>query len=483
MKIVADLHIHSKYSRAVSPKMEILEIGRWARKKGIDVVATGDWTHPLWLREIKANLEEDGTGLLKLRVRGSGFREERPLFLLSTEISSIYSQGGKGRRVHTLIFAPSISVVEKINKELTNRGANLLSDGRPIIGLSAKDLAELVLGVDKNCLIVPAHIWTPWFALFGSMSGFDSIEECFGNMSQYIYGIETGLSSDPVMNWRIKELDNRAILSFSDAHSGPKLGREVTVFKIKNEKLCRRKSRAPKSLDDSSLSRIRRTCSIKTSAKSKNTNKKLKISYNDIARAIKNDRSCDWEIAHTIEFYPEEGKYHYTGHRNCQVRQSPEETKRLGATCPACGRRLTVGVMHRVEQLAVRPLKTENLKLKIDKNEVRWIGYENRSPYVSLVPLLEILSEALGSAPTTLKVQNEYENLTSKFGEFDILLKTPIEEIVKISGERVAEGIKKVRSGDIVVEPGYDGVFGKVKIWREKKSEEAKEEKKQLSLF
>jgi len=454
MKFVADLHIHSKYSRAVSPKMEILEIGRWARKKGIDIVATGDWTHPLWLREIKANLEEDGTGLLKLRARGSGFREERPLFLLSTEISSIYSQGGKGRRIHTLIFAPSISVVEKINKELTNRGANLLSDGRPIIGLSAKDLAELVLGVDKNCLIVPAHIWTPWFALFGSMSGFDSIEECFGNMSQYIYGIETGLSSDPVMNWRIKELDNRAILSFSDAHSGPKLGREVTVFKIKNEKL-----------------------------KSKNTNKKLKISYSDIARAIKNDRSCDWEIAHTIEFYPEEGKYHYTGHRNCQVRQSPEETKRLGATCPACGRPLTVGVMHRVEQLAVRSLKTENLKLKIDKNEVRWIGYENRSPYVSLVPLLEILSEALGSAPTTLKVQNEYENLTSKFGEFDILLKTPIEEIVKISGERVAEGIKKVRSGDIVVEPGYDGVFGKVKIWREKKSEEAKEEKKQLSLF
>ena len=472
MQLIADLHLHSKYSRAVSPKMEILEIGRWARKKGIDLVATSDWTHPLWLREIKANLEEDGTGLLKLK------KEARlPRFLLSTEISSIYSQGGKGRRIHNLVFAPSISVVERINQELIKRGANLLSDGRPIIGLSAKDLAELVLGVDKNCLIIPAHIWTPWFSLFGSKSGFDSIEECFGKMAKYIYGIETGLSSDPMMNWQVKDLDNRAILSFSDAHSAPKLGREATVFQIKNEKLKTTRLDEPASTTNRGEPAHR--------ARRENDNAKLKINYQDIVSAVKNDPEGDLEIAYTIEFHPEEGKYHYTGHRDCQIRQSPEETKKLGTICPVCGRPLTVGVMHRVQQLAERELKIEDLKQKVGGTGVRWISYENRPPYVSLVPLLEILSEALGSAPTSLKTQTEYENLTAKLGgEFGVLLKAPLNKIGETSGEKVAEGIKRVRSGEIVVEPGYDGVFGKVKIWKEKEEgEKEKEEKKQLSLF
>jgi len=494
MQIIADLHIHSKYSRAVSQKMEILEIACWAKKKGIDLVATGDWTHPLWLREIKANLEEDGTGLLRLKraaevahcralrsptknfvaadrpsQTGANYVKQNfcglpaPLFLLSTEISLIYSQAGKQRRIHNLVLAPSIAVAEKINQELMRKGANLASDGRPIIGLSAQELVELVLGIDENCLVIPAHIWTPWFSLFGSMSGFDSLDECFGKMSKYIYGIETGLSSSPEMNWRIKELDNRSILSFSDAHSGPKLGRETTVFQIKAQSAKR---------------------------KAQNYNKKIKtFSYQDVALAIKNDPNGDFEVGYTLEFYPEEGKYHYTGHRHCQVRQSPEETKKLGRICPVCGKPLTVGVMHRVEQLAAQLLKTEDLRLKNDENGVRWISYQNRPPYVTLVPLLEILGEALESTPTSLKVQNEYENLTAKFeGEFGVLLKAKVDEIAKITGEKIAEGILRVRSGQVLIEPGYDGVFGKVKIWKEGKDgtegKEGKEKKKrQLSLF
>ena len=496
MQVITDLHIHSKYSRAVSPKMEILEIARWARKKGIDLVATGDWTHPLWLREIKANLEEDGSGLLRIKESSLEVESQErsnfsrtansspPKFLLSTEISSIYSQGGKGRRIHTLIFAPSIAVVEKINKELTKKGLNLISDGRPIIGLSAKDLAKLVLGVNKQCLVVPAHIWTPWFSMFGSKSGFDSVEECFGDMAKYIYGIETGLSSDPIMNWRIKDLDKRAILSFSDAHSGPKLGREATVFELKEPTF--------NNLRGAIMARQKwEVGSEKWDVEVGSGNDK---SDNSKIEKIKNSTSKTSHVSHltsrilyTIEFHPEEGKYHYTGHRNCQVRQSPAETKKLGTTCPSCGRPLTVGVMHRVQQLAGHEIKKEELKITNDENGVKWTGYGNRPPYVSLVPLVEILSETLGGAPTTLKIQTEYGNLISKLGsEFDLLLKIPTQKITEISGEKVAEAIKKVRAGDIVVEPGYDGVFGKVKIWGEKKEGGEKgeiQEKKQLSMF
>lgn len=447
MEIIADLQIHSKYSRAVSQEMVIPKIWEWAKKKGIGLVATGDWTHPLWMREIKTHLVEDGSGLLKLKGQNG------PLFLLATEISSIYSQGGKLRRIHNLIWAPSISVAEKINKALFSRGANLMSDGRPIVGLTSLEIVELVLSLDSRCLVIPAHVWTPWFSLYGSESGFDSIEECFGSYAKYIYAVETGLSSSPAMNWRIKELDNRAIVSFSDAHSGPKLGREATVFAL------------------------------------------AELSYEALYQAILNKKEKENKIFYTIEFYPEEGKYHYTGHRNCGVRQSPEETKKKGAICPVCGKRLTIGVMHRVEELAGR--SEEDLQLSVflqfldGETKIQMVKsntFPYRPPYVMLVPLQEILAETIGGLPSSQNVQNEYQKLTDYFGgEFNVLLKASLSEISHISGERVAEALRKVRTGEIVVEPGYDGVFGKVKIWQEEKKEEKETKtippKEQMSLF
>jgi uncharacterized protein (TIGR00375 family) len=425
MKVVADLQIHSRFARAVSPQMVIPVISSWASKKGIDLVATGDWTHPLWFRELQTNLVESGEGIYKSREAP----KEASSFLLSTEVSSIYSQGGKTRKVHTLIFAPSFQVVEKINKQLIERGANLFSDGRPIVGLSAKVVAEIALGVEPRCLIIPAHAWTPHFSLYGSVSGFDSIEECFGDLSSSIFAIETGLSSDPAMNWRIEELKSRSIVSFSDAHSPAKLGREATVFELSE------------------------------------------LSYEAIRRAITGEGKE--KIAYTIEFYPEEGKYHYTGHRNCKVVYSPNETRKLGTTCPICGRPLTVGVMSRVEHLGKAEVET---KSETDEFGVRWIkdAQGKRPGYVMMVPLLEILSEALGSGVGSQKVIMMYESLISSFAsEFNTLLNTSLDEITRISGERVAEAVSKVRSGDIVIEPGYDGVFGKVNIWKE--NQETKE--------
>ena len=422
MEIIADLHLHSKYSRAVSGRMTVPQIAEWGRKKGIGLLATADWTHPLWLKELRANLVEAGEGIYKSKTQNS------PYFLLSTEISSIYSQGGKLRKIHNLVFAPSFETVEKINVELLRKGCHLMADGRPIIGLSARDLVELVLGIDDDCLVISAHAWTPWFSLFGSRSGFDSLEECYQDMSKYIYAIETGLSSSPDMNWRIEELDKRSIVSFSDAHSPEKLGREATIFKIKNQK-----------------------------SKIKNFN------YLDIKKAIEEQK-----IASTIEFYPQVGKYHCTGHRNCGVIQSPEETKKLGATCSVCGRRLTVGVMQRVEDLAARPADYQP---------------ENRPPYKMLVPLMEIVAESFQIGVSSQTVNVEYNKLIKNFGsEFAVLLKTKIAEIAKIAGERVAEGIRRTREGNLVIEPGYDGVFGKVRIWSHS-AEAPWDEQKQMSLF
>jgi len=460
MKLITDLHLHSKYSRAVSQQMVVSQIAFWAAKKGINLVGTGDWTHPLWLRELKENLEEVGEGIYKLKIQNPKHKIQNKFkiqnskskngvyFVLATEIASVYSQEGKVRRIHNLVLAPSFAVVEKINEKLRNAGVNLFADGRPTTGLTCPQLCELVFSVDKNCLVIPAHAWTPWFGLYGANSGFDSIEECFGKYADYIYAVETGLSSDPAMNWRIKELDNRAIVSFSDAHSPQKLGREATVFKSKIQ------------------------------------NPKSKINYSDIAGAIKQNLSSPLKIAYTIEFYPEEGKYHYTGHRNCGVRQSPEETRKVGVICPVCGKRLTVGVMHRVERLA-----GQNVKCQItnDKLRVNWIKNENqpsRPSYVMLVPLIEILAEALETGFSSQNVLNEYNKLTNVFGsEFAVLLEASADEIAKISGGRVAEGIKKVRVGDIIVEPGYDGVFGTVKIWPESKDVAKVEEQGQMSLF
>lgn len=445
MKIIADLHIHSRYSRAVSDKMLLGEIARWARLKGIDLVGTGDFTHPLWLREITSKLEEVSEGLFRLKDVEA---DNGPLFILQVEIESNYSYKDRGRRIHNLVYAPTVSAAEKIGKELAKRGIKVMSDGRPKTGLTSEEMCELVWGVDEDCIIVPAHIWTPWYSLYGSKSGFDSVEDCFGKYAERIYGIETGLSSDPAMNWRIAELNGRTILSSSDAHSGPKLGREATVFKAKN------------------------------------TDQKLKITYADIAGAIKQDESGPLEIACTIEFYPEEGKYHYTGHRNCKVRYSPEETEVKGTTCPVCGRPLTVGVMHRVEELSARERIPDGIVKKVDTHGVEWIFDKQKKhpPYTMIVPLLEILSEVLDSGVNTQTVQNEFDKLTTQVGnEFHILLRAPLDELARTSSERLATAIKKVRAADIVISPGFDGEFGKVRIFGEE--EKTDDSQEQLGIF
>jgi DNA helicase-2/ATP-dependent DNA helicase PcrA len=456
MKVISDLHIHSKFSRAVSQNMTLPVIAEWAKKKGIGLITTGDFTHPIWFREIKSSLEEAGEGIYKLKKdlslsTNDKWRDRTVYFLLSTEISSIYSQGGRTRRIHILIFAPNINTVEKINKELLIHGANLFSDGRPIIGLSAKNLAEIALTVDRRCLVIPAHAWTPWFSLYGSMSGFDSIEECFGDLSKNIYAVETGLSSDPAMNWRIEELTDRSIVSFSDAHSPQKLGREATVFETGS--------------------------------------KNLDISYELIRQAIIGVESENYpskaRISHTIEFYPEEGKYHFSGHRNCNVVYSPGEERKLGRTCHVCGKPLTIGVMSRVSELGKKDIEVETEK---DEFGVRWIkidtragGSSRRKPYVTLVPLSEIIAESLGIGVSSKGVSEVYENLVQEFGsEYKILLQTKLDDLKKFTNGRIIEGIKKVRGGDISIEPGYDGVFGKVRIWQS--SSKASKIEKQQSI-
>ncbi|OGM26716.1 hypothetical protein A3D00_01415 [Candidatus Woesebacteria bacterium RIFCSPHIGHO2_02_FULL_38_9] len=410
MKVIADLEVHSKYARAVSPQMNISTISQWARRKGIDLVGTGDFTHPMWLRELEAGLKEDSEGIYK-------FNNQK--FLLTSEVSCIYSHNGKGRRVHLLIYLPTFDKVHKFNDELTRKGANLFSDGRPIIGLSLAQVVEIVLTVESKAIIIPAHVWTPWFGFYGAMSGYDHLDEAFGNLARYIYAVETGLSSDPAMNWTIEELKNRSIVSFSDAHSPAKLGREATIFEIPE------------------------------------------ISYENIFNALKQSK-----IAYTIEFYPEEGKYHYSGHRNCKVVYSPKDSKTKGNVCPVCGKNLTSGVMSRVKALTVSDIESKN---EADKFGVRWMKDRKgkRPPYVMLVPLLEIIAESLHSTVSSQKVMAVYDRLINSFSnEFEILLKTNLTDLKRITTDRVVEGVKRVRSGDIVIDPGYDGVFGKVKIWK-----------------
>ena len=429
MQIIADLHIHSKYSRAVSPKMNLEGISHWAKIKGISLIATGDWTHPLWFKEIKEKLIEVNPGIFTLKSKPGETN-----FLLSTEISSIYSQGDKGRRVHNVIFLPSIETAGKVIAELKSRGANLMADGRPIVGISSSDLLEMFMEIDQRIMLIPAHIWTPWFSVFGSKSGFDSLDECFGDNAQFIYGIETGLSSDPIMNWQIKELENRSILSSSDAHSGPKLGREATVF-------------------------------IPTIKQS--NNETINFSYEDIIDAIKQTPNSKLKIGYTIEFFPEEGKYHWTGHRSCNIRYNALETKKKGITCPVCGRPLTVGVENRVLDLSAKTYGQADLVFMTNKAGLTFVydKEKKRKPFVSMVPLLEILLEINNGSPT--KAQIEYDRLTAWATEFEILLKKSYEEIEKFAGEKLHQAIQIVRERKVFVDPGYDGVFGKVKIFKE----------------
>jgi uncharacterized protein (TIGR00375 family) len=401
MQFIADFHIHSKYSRATSKEMNLESLDKWAKIKGIKVLGTGDFTHPEWLKSLKDKLEPAEPGLFKVKNTNKGTR-----FILTAEISCIYSKNNQVRRIHILVFAPGFEAVDKINAHLNCIG-NLKSDGRPILGLDAEKLAKIILDASLDCLVVPAHIWTPWFSIFGSKSGFDSIEECFGDYSKYIYAMETGLSSDPKMNWRLSSLDNIALISNSDAHSPSKIGREANVFDVE-------------------------------------------ISYLAILQAIKS--KDPQKFLSTIEFFPEEGKYHYDGHRNCEIRLTPEESRKYNNICPACGKPLTVGVLNRVEELANRP---DNLK------PVKAI------PFKSLIPLQEIIAAALGvSSVNTKKVGNEYQNLIKKFNtEFKILLEIPLKDLKSSTLPEIAEGIVRVREGKVFIEPGYDGVFGKIKIF------------------
>lgn len=416
MKFIADFHIHSKYSRATSKDMDLENLDKWAKIKGINVVGTGDFTHPEWFKELKEKLEPAEPGLFKLK--GAGDNETR--FILTSEISCIYSKNGAVRKIHTLIFAPSFEIVEKINTQLGWIG-NIKSDGRPILGLDAKELAKIALNASQECLVIPAHIWTPWFSLFGSRSGFDSLEECFEEYSKYIYAVETGLSSDPAMNWRWSALDKITLISNSDAHSPRKLGREVNVF-------------------DTDLS------------------------YPAIAEAIKEKNPK--KFLYTIEFFPQEGKYHYDGHRACEVCLSPQESKKYSDICPNCGKPLTLGVLHRVNELADRE---------------QGFKPEGAIPFRNLIPLQEIIGAAVGVGPQSKRVTKEYENLLEKFNnEFTILLDSTEDDLKAASLPEIAEGIIKVRQGKVQIEPGHDGVFGKIKIFSQG---EEKSPIKQKALF
>ena len=441
MQIISDLHTHSKFSRATSKKLDLYEMERWALKKGIDLLSTSDWLHPLWFKEIEAQLIEASDGIYELKDSQS-LTGKKVKFLLSVEISSIFSQAGAVRRVHSLIFAPNIKLANLFYKELLKRGAKLMSDGRPIVGISCIDLLKIALDIDKNFLLIPAHVWTPWFGVFGSKSGFDSLQECFGDMSKYIYGIETGLSSDPIMNWQIKELENRSILSFSDAHSGPKLGRETTVFQLKTS-----------------------------------TN----YTYNDIVAAIKQEKNSKMEIAFTSEFFPEEGKYHWSGHRVCNIKYTPSEVLQKGEICPVCTRPLTIGVENRVLKLSEFQIEKSDLIYQKNADGLTFVYDKNkkRKPFISLISLLEILLEINDNSPT--KALKQYEILTNTFStEFKILTKEPYERIKQFGGEILEKAIKKVRERNVFVDPGYDGVFGQVKIFHEK---EEKTQENQPVLF
>lgn len=451
MQIIADLHSHSRYSRAVSQKMNLEEIAVWSEKKGINLVTASDWNHPIWFKEIRNKLQETNQGIYKLKdlSTSSGRTSNEVRFLLTTEIATAYTQNGRGRKAHHLIFSPSFETCEKITAALLKKGFNLMYDGRPIIGLSCRDLLKLILEIDDRCLLIPAHAWTPWFGIFGSKSGFDNLVECFGDLEKYIYAVETGLSSDPVMNWGIKDLDNRSILSFSDAHSAPKLGREATVF-VANKK-----------------------------------QEQKQYSYNDITGAIKKDPNSNLKIGYTIEFFPEEGKYHWTGHRDCGIKYSPHEVKEKGITCPVCQRPLTVGVENRVFDLSYKDFYGDLLPLKNSVGTTFVYDKEKRRvPFVSTIPLLEVLLETNGNSPT--KASAEYERLTTMFApEFDILIKKPYEEIRKVCGEKLSDAIKIIRERRAYVDPGFDGVFGKVKIFNneENNQETRTQEANQQTLF
>jgi uncharacterized protein (TIGR00375 family) len=417
MKYIADFHVHSRYSRATSPDMSPEGLWRWSQIKGIKVIGTGDFTHPQWLEELKEKLEPAADGLFALKKK---FRTDNVpyscrndvFFLLSAEISCIYRKNDRTRKVHCILIASSVSEALRINKRLSSVG-NLSADGRPILGLDAKELLKIVREESADALLIPAHVWTPHFSVFGAASGFDSLEECFEELTPHIYALETGLSSDPAMNWRLSFLDNFTLISNSDAHSPRKLGREANVLDTE-------------------------------------------ISFAAISGALKTRRG----FVGTIEFYPEEGKYHADGHRNCGVCLSPEETIRYNYLCPVCGKKVTIGVLHRVAALA-------------DRKD----GFmpEGAPSYRSIIPLEEIIAETRGAGVNSKAVEKVYTTLLEDLGnEFRILLEVPVKEIERSGFPQVAEAVSRMRENRISIAPGYDGEFGKIRIFEEVKRKEVK---------
>jgi uncharacterized protein (TIGR00375 family) len=393
MEIIADLHIHSKYSQATGNELDLSNLEKWARVKGVNLLGTGDFTHPKWIEEIKGKLSEDENGILKTE---SGFP-----FILQTEISLIYTDMGKGKKIHNIVFAPDIDAAKKITSWLLTKG-RVDYDGRPIFGIPSPEFVEKLKAIDERIEIVPAHIWTPWFSLFGSNSGYDRIEDCFKDMTKHIFALETGLSSDPAMNWRLSALDKYTLISNSDLHSfWPwRLGREANIFDLKE------------------------------------------LSYKSIMNAMKTRQG----FKETIEVDPAFGKYHWTGHRNCNINLDPKTALKLHNICPKCGKQLTVGVEQRVEELA-------------DREE----GYvlKDAAGFKRMIPLSDILSTLLKKAVSTKSVWDEYNKLVSAArSEYDVLRNVPFDELSKISNEKIADIIMKNRAGKIRIIPGYDGVYG-----------------------
>ncbi len=430
MKYVADLHIHSKFSRATSREMVLDTLAYWAKIKGIQLLATGDFTHPEWLFLLKQKLEPTGNGFFRLKnivPSENGYLEGLPLstqdisFILSTEISFIYSKNGKVRKIHILLLAPDFESVEKINQKLSGLG-NLRSDGRPILGLDAKAFVKIVADHCPQCVVIPSHIWTPWFSLFGANSGFDTIEECFEEMTPFIFALETGLSSDPAMNWKLSSLDKYSLVSNSDAHSPSKLGREANVFDTE-------------------------------------------FSYSGLVDAIKTKDSD--KFLYTVEFFPEEGKYHYDGHRKCDILFSPRESLQHNNICPVCGKRLTIGVMHRVNELADRE-QGEYTSLRV--------------PYKNLIPLNEIIAQAIEKTSECKSVWDIYFRFIHEFeNEQNILTGLELSELMRLTPERVGIGVERMRKGDVKIVPGHDGCFGQISLFADDRHEE--ETQGQLKLF
>jgi len=398
MEVVVDFHVHSKYSRATSKDMDIEHMGSTAKIKGINVIGTGDFTHPQWLLELKNSLSEESPGM---------YERDGMHFILTAEVNNIYTKAQKSRRIHNVLIAPNFKIVAEINKALSEHG-DLFADGRPILKLDAKKMLKILRSISHEIYLVPAHLWTPWFGLLGSVTGFNAIEECFEEETDHIYAIETGLSSDPAMNWRLSKLDKFTLISNSDAHSPKNLGREANIF----------------------------DCDL---------------DYYQIMDIIK--KKNNKKFIYTIEFFPQEGKYYYDGHRACKQCLKPKETIANNYKCPVCKKKVTVGVMHRVEELS-------------DREE----GFQrdNAVPFRNVIPLREIIAEVKQVGADTKTVRSEYNFIASKAGsEFEALLKKPEEELKTFCNHKIVEGIMRIRNAQVDIYPGYDGEYGKINIFKE----------------